>query len=260
MHSITESQDLYEPISYSDVMASPNAHLWKAAIRYKYNSLKVNKTWSISQLPPGRTPIKTRWVFKIKPVVQGSSPRYKARLLDKGFSQRHGIDYVETFSPVVKYDTLRVILSSVAVNDREMLQLDVKTAFLYGQLDEEIYLEQPEGFILSGQEDSICHLHKCLYGLKQASRVCNHTFENFLKKFGLLPTTSDPCLCQCLYLRHFQGEFLAVVIWVDDGLVCSNNGNVFKSIIEDLNYYFDMHCTPANHFVCLLLSTTFWLE
>ncbi len=87
----------------------------------------------------------------------------------KGFSQRHGIDYEETFSPVVKYDTLRVILSFIAANDLEMSQLDVKTAFLYGQLDEEIYLVQPEGFILSGQEDSVCHLHKCLYGLKQAS-------------------------------------------------------------------------------------------
>jgi ATP-binding cassette subfamily B (MDR/TAP) protein 1 len=94
-----------------------------------------------------------------------------ARLVAKGLSQRHGIDYVETFSSVVKYDTLRVILSSVAVNDREMSQLDLKTAFLYGELDEEIYLEQPEGFILSEQEDSVCHLHKCLYGLKQASWV-----------------------------------------------------------------------------------------
>jgi hypothetical protein len=250
MQSTTEIQDLYVPTSYSDAMACPNAHLWKAAIEDEYNSLMVNKTWSISQLPPGRTPIGSRWVFTIKPGVKGSPPRYKARLVAKGFSQRHGIDYEETFSPVVKYDTLRVILSFVAANDLEMSQLDVKTAFLYGQLDEEIYLVQPEGFILSGQEDSVCHLHKCLYGLKQASRVWNQTFDTFLKKFGLLPSISDPCL----YLRHLQGEFLAVVIWVDDGLVCSNNANVVKSVIEDLNKYFDMHCTPANHFVGLSIT------
>ena len=162
MQSTTESKDLYVPTSYSDAMACPNAHLWKSAIKDEYNSLMVNKTWSISQLPPGHTPIGSRWVFTIKPGVQGSPPRYKTRLVAKGFSQRHGIEYEETFSPVVKYDTLRVILSFVAANDLEMSQLDVKTAFLYCQLDGEIYFVQPEGFILSGQEDSVFYLHKCL--------------------------------------------------------------------------------------------------
>ncbi len=103
--------------------------------------------------------------------------------------------------------------------------------------------------MLSGQKDSECHLQKCLYGLKQAPRVWNPTFDTFLKKFGL-QSTSDPCL----YLRHLQGEFLAVVIWVDGGLVCSNNGNLVKSVIDDLNKYFDMRCTPANHFVGLSIT------
>jgi hypothetical protein len=132
LQSIATQKEPYEPYSYEDAMQSAEASLWKEAIRDEYDSLMQNKTWSISQLPPGRTSIKSRWVFKVKPGVCGSSPRYKARLVAKGFSQRHGIDYGETFSPVVKYDTLRMILSFVAAQDLEMSQLDIKTAFLYG--------------------------------------------------------------------------------------------------------------------------------
>lgn len=231
-------------------MISPDAHLWKLAIQDEYESLIKNRTWSISDLPKGRTPIKSRWVFKIKPGVNGSTPRYKARLVAKGFSQRMGIDYSETFSPVVKYDTLRVILSFVAALDLEVSQLDVKTAFLHGELDEEIYLQQPQGYIEPGKENLVCRLHKSLYGLKQASRVWNRHFDTFLKKFGLNPSDADPCL----YLRHYQGEFALVIIWVDDGLVCSNNGDLVSAIIEYLSKCFEMCCTPANHFVGLSIT------
>jgi hypothetical protein len=96
-------------------------------------------------------------------------------LVAKGFSQRPGIDFEETFSPVVEHDTLRVILSLVATLDLEMSQLDVQTAFLYGEIEEEIYFQQPEGYVQAGQENSVCRLQKCLYGLKQASRVWNAT-------------------------------------------------------------------------------------
>ena len=161
-------------------MTSPNHQRWKQAIQEEYDSLLHNNTWSITTLPPGRTSIKSRWIFKVKPGVRGADPRYKARLVAKGYSQRFGIDYDETFAPVAKQDTLRMILSFVAVYDLEMHQLDIKTAFLYGELDEEIYLEQPEGFIKNGQEHMVCRLHKCLYGLKQASRVWNRHFDTFL--------------------------------------------------------------------------------
>ena len=103
-------------------------------------------------------------MFKIKPGVRDSPPRYKARLVAKGFSQRYGLDYDETYAPVAKHDTIRVVLSLVAAYDLEMVQLDIKTAFLYGELNEEIYLEQPEGFITLGQEKLVCRLHKCLCG------------------------------------------------------------------------------------------------
>jgi transposase InsO family protein len=246
----TITEELYEPESFTDAMHSADAAQWEAAIKDEYDSLMLNKTWSISDLPPGRTAIKSRWVFKIKPGVRGSNPRYKARLVAKGFSQRYGIDYEETFSPVVKYDTLRIILSFVAALDLEMSQLDIKTAFLYGELDEEIYLQQPEGFVISGQESSVCRLHKCLYGLKQASRVWNATFDTFLRKFGLRPSDADPCL----YLRHHKEEFVSVAIWVDDGLVASNNSSLIEEIISYLGKHFDMRHGPANHFVGLSIS------
>ena len=246
----TMTKELYEPDSFIDAMQSADSSQWEAAIKDEYNSLILNKTWSISELPNGRTAIKSRWVFKIKPGVRGSNPRYKARLVAKGFSQRSGIDYGETFSPVVKYDTLRIILSFVAAKNLEMSQLDIKTAFLYGELDEEIYLQQPEGFVIPGQEASVCRLHKCLYGLKQASRVWNATFDIFLRKFGLNPSNADPCL----YIRHHGEEFVSVAIWVDDGLVVSNNKSLVEEIICYLGKNFDMRQGPANHFVGLSIS------
>jgi hypothetical protein len=121
-----------------------------------------NNTWSITTLPPDKTSIKSRWIFEVKPGVRGADPRYKAKLVAKGYSQRFGIDYDETFA-VAKQDTLRMILSFVAVYDLEMHQLDIKTAFFYGELYEEIYLEQLEGFIKNGQEHMVCRLNKYTY-------------------------------------------------------------------------------------------------
>lgn len=167
--------EIYEPTSYSDAMECADAHFWKIAIQEEYDSLMSNKTWYLTPLPINCKPIKTRWFFTFKQGTQDSPPRYKARLVAKGFSQRPGIDFEETFSPVVEHDTLRVILSLVATLDLEMSQLDVQTAFLYGEIEEEIYLQQLEGYVQAGQENSVCRLQKCLYGLKQASRVWNAT-------------------------------------------------------------------------------------
>lgn len=149
---------------------------------------------------------KPHWAFNIKPGVSGSSPHYKARPVAKGLSQRSGIDYAEIFLPLLKYEILRIILSFVTALDR-------KTAFLYGELDEGIYIQQLEEFIFSDKETSVCRFHKSLYGLKQASRVWNATFDTFLGKFRLRSSNAD----LCLYIRHHEGEFVSMAIWVDDG-------------------------------------------
>ena len=136
-----QTDHLTEPNNYLSAITSADGDFWKEAINDEYQSLQQNNTWSLTTLPAGRSAIKSRWVFKIKPGVRDSPPRYKARLVAKGFSQRYGLDYDETYAPVAKHDTIRVVLSLVAAYDLEMVQLDIKTAFLYGELNEEIYLE-----------------------------------------------------------------------------------------------------------------------
>ena len=242
-----ESVDTYEPVNYADAMSSDEADLWKIAIKEEYDSLLQNKTWSLTKLPAGRIAIKSKWVFKVKHAANGSAPRYKARLVAKGFSQRPGIDFEETYAPVIKHNTLRVILALTAAQDLELSQLDVKTAFLYGELDEEIYLQQPEGFVAAGKEDHVCKLHKSLYGLKQASRVWNRHFDGFLKLFGLKQSKAD----SCLYMCHNRNEFAYMAIWVDDGLICSNSALLTSKIVEYLSNHFDMRHGPADNFVGL---------
>ena len=127
-------------------------------MKEEYESLIKNGTWFVTQLPHGRFAIKNRWVFKLKRGQDGSIQRYKARLVAKGFTQREGIDYQETFAPVVKQDSLRTVLSIAASLDLEIRQVDVQTAFLNGDLKEELYIEQPQGFAVKGKEKQACRL------------------------------------------------------------------------------------------------------
>ena len=133
------------------------------------DSMTSNQVWDFVELPVGVKAIGCRWVFKTKKDSEGNIERHKARLVAKGFTQREGIDYRETFSPVSKKDSLRVILALVAHFDLELHQMDVKTAFLNGDLEEEVYMKQPEGFLSSVGEHLVCKLNKSIYGLKQAS-------------------------------------------------------------------------------------------
>lgn len=168
----------------------------------------------------------------------------------KGYTQRQGIDYGETYAPVVTYDSLRVILSTAAALDLELIQLDIKTAFLYGHLEEELYLEQPDGFIDPKNKSDVCLLKKSIYGLKQAPRMWNQEFNKFLVKFGLTRSTIDPCV----YFRRHQEEIRYVAIWVDDGLVCSNNRTTVNAILEHLKNHFDMRIMAADRFVGLEIT------
>ena len=122
--------------------------------------------------------IDSKWVFKVVREKTVDKPRYKARLCARGFRQQHGIDYNETFAPVIRYDSLRMYLARVAEDDLEMLQIDVRTAFLYGKLEEEIFMKIPDGLDVDGKsENVVCRLNKSLYGLKQAPRCWNTRFS-----------------------------------------------------------------------------------
>jgi hypothetical protein len=213
-----ETDNSYIPLNYRDAMSCPAAENWKAAAQEEYQSLIENGTWSIVSCPKDRTPIKSRWTFDIKPGLNGEPQRFKARFVAKGYSQRPGIDFNETYASVVSHETLRILLSVIAADDLEALQVDVKTAFLYGPLEEEIFMDQPEGFIIPGQESKVCRLHKCIYGLKQASRVWGDLFTDFIEHHGFQRSEADPCLFS--RVRGTERTFLTT--WVDDVIVASN--------------------------------------
>ena len=148
------------------------------------NSMSQNKVWELVDLPPRRKSIGNKWVFKVKRKVDGQIDKHKARLVAKGFTQQEGVDYEETFSPVVRFASIRILLAIVAHMDLELHQMDVKTAFLNGELDEEIYMDQPKGFQVAGQERKVCRLQRSIYGLKQSPRQWYFRFHK-----PLPPTT-----------------------------------------------------------------------
>jgi hypothetical protein len=155
-----------DPLTYRKAMSRPDAKQWEIAMQEEIKSQMENGTWVLVQRPKNRKVVKCKWVYVIKP-----DGRYKARLVAKGFTQIEGIDFQETFSPVARYEAIRFLLAHTALEDWELEAMDIKTAFLYGKLDEEIYMEQPEGFAKRGQENQVCRLKKAIYGLKQASRT-----------------------------------------------------------------------------------------
>ena len=164
-------------------MRRSDSHLWKEAIDKELEAIDKMATWEIvnrDQLPPQRQPIGCKWVFKRKLRPDGTIDRYKARLVAKGYVQQPGIDYDETYAPVVKFNSIRVLLSIGALLDLEIHQMDVKSAFLNGKLDEELYMEVPEGLDIDGNDDKICRLFRSLYGLKQASRMWYQRMDEFL--------------------------------------------------------------------------------
>ena len=168
--AVTASLKSGDPSTLAEALASPEAAEWLLAMDEEMASLEANGTWSLVPRPSGIKPISAKWVFKTKRTPTGEIERDKARLVARGFQQREGIDFDEVFAPVVRYDTLRAFLAMVAMEDLELVQLDVKTAFLNGELEEEVYLDQPPGFS-NGNLGEVCHLHKALYGLRQAPRA-----------------------------------------------------------------------------------------
>ena len=157
-----------EPQSIKEALDSKLSKKWKEAADSEYQSLMENGTWELVELPSGRKPIGCRWVFKTKRGSDGKVERYKARLVGKGYTQKFGEDYDETFSPVVRYSSVRALLAFAVQNGMIIHQMDVVTAFLNGMLEEEIYMEQPPGYTKGGEKNLVCKLKRSLYGLKQS--------------------------------------------------------------------------------------------
>ena len=192
---------------------------WEHAMKEEMDSLLKNQTWSLVELPEGKKALTNKWVYRIKEEVDGRQ-RYKVRLVVKGFEQKKGIDYDEIFSLVVKMTSIRAILSLVATENLFLEQLDVKIAFLHGDLEEDIYMLQPKGFEVKGKEEYVCKLEKSLYGLKQAPRQWYHKFDTFM-------ITNKFIRCQydhCVYVKKTtNGNYVILLLYVDDMLVAGSS-------------------------------------
>ncbi|WVZ75412.1 hypothetical protein U9M48_023465 [Paspalum notatum var. saurae] len=186
---------------------------WMFSMQEEMQSLEKNGTWDIIHLPAGKKEVCCKWIFKRK---EGSSPseatRFKVRLVAKGFSQIPGIDYNDVFSPVIKHSSIRAFLGIVTMHNLELEQLDVKTPFLHGDLEEEIYMDQPEGFIVSGKENFVCKLKKLLYGLKQSPRKWYKKFDSFMIANGFKRSLYD----SYVYNKFVDGSPIYLLLYVDD--------------------------------------------
>ncbi|RVW62445.1 Retrovirus-related Pol polyprotein from transposon TNT 1-94 [Vitis vinifera] len=225
-----------DPESFSQAMSCKESELWYNAMKDEMSSIKCNDVWDLVELPNGAKTIGCKWVFKTKKDSLGNIERYKARLVAKGFTQKEGIDYTETFSPVSKKDSLRIILALVAHFDLELQQMDVKTAFLNGELEEEVYMKQPEGFPSSDGEQLVCKLKKSIYGLKQASRQWYLKFHNIISSFGFEENVMD----QCIYLKVSGSKVCFLVLYVDDILLATNDKGLLHEVKQFLSKNFDM--------------------
>ena len=156
-----------DPKTYEKAMRSIDVGFWKEAIKSELDSIVSNQTWELVELPKGCKPISSKWIFKKKLRHDGSIDKYKARLVIRGFNQKRGIDYFDTYSPMTKIATIRTLVALALIHSIVVHQMDVKTAFLNGDLEEEIYMSQPEGCVVLGQESKVCRLKKSLYALKQ---------------------------------------------------------------------------------------------
>ena len=164
------------------------------------------------------------------------SKSYKARLVVNGFQQKEGVDYTEIFAPVVKLNTIRSLLSIVAIEDLHLEQLDVKTAFFHGDLDEEIYMYQPKGFLERGKKNIVCKLKKSLYGLKQAPRQWYRKFDSFMHKKGFQKCNAD----HCCYFKRYRSSYIILLLYVDDMLVAGSDMDDIKRLKQQLSKEFDM--------------------
>lgn len=171
-----------DPQDHTEALQSSKAELWKEAMDEEYQSLLNNNTWTLVDLPKNKKPIPCKWVFKSKTDEDGKIIKYKARLVIKGCSQKKGIDYTEVYSPVVRYSSLRYLFSMAAKYDLDITLMDAVSAFLQGDIDEEIYMTQPP---LYEKDVRVCLLQKSLYGLKQASRQWNKKLSTTLKNMDV---------------------------------------------------------------------------
>lgn len=222
-----------EPWNYNE---AKELKVWVDACKDEIFSIEKNDTWDLVELPAGVKPIGLKWVFKIKRNADGTISKYKARLVAKGYVQQHGVDYDEVFAPVARIETIRLIIAIAGSYGWEVHHLDVKTAFLHGELKEEVYVTQPEGFIVQGEEHKVYKLKKALYGLRQAPRAWNIKLNHILRGLNFTRCSKEPSL----YRKERKKELLIVVVYVDDLLVTGSSLDAIMKFKQEMATTFEM--------------------
>ncbi|KAL8118242.1 hypothetical protein AgCh_015962, partial [Apium graveolens] len=231
---VTSLDKITIPKSVYEALEIPE---WHKATLEEYNALETNGTWVLTTLPPGKRTVGCKWIFSVKQKADGSVDRYKARLVAKGFTQTYGIDYQETFAPVAKLNTIRVLLSIAVNKDWPLFQLDIKNAFLNRDLVEEVYMDIPCGFETEYTQGKVCRLRKTIYGLRQFSRAWFDKFARVLISDGYSKTQAD----DTLFLKHFtDGRIVVLIVYVDDIILTGNHGEEIKRLKMLLSQKFEI--------------------
>jgi hypothetical protein len=227
------------PQTVTQALSKPEAGHWHDAMQTEYKQMLDFNTWTLQELPPDRKAIACKWVFNVKLslVGDGCVRKFKARLVIKGFSQRAGIDYSETFSPVAHGESFRILMALSAHQGLFLRQVDVVGAFLNGNIDGDIFMKQPDGFIERGKENLVCKLNNALYGLKQAGMIWNQQLDDFfVNELHFHRTIADPCI-----YHHRQDHFVAIIlVHVDDIIIAHNDLSLCDKIVDRLKLKWDV--------------------
>nr|KYP52897.1 Retrovirus-related Pol polyprotein from transposon TNT 1-94 [Cajanus cajan] len=205
-------------------------------MKEELSMIEKNQTWILVEKPQGRKVIGVKWVYRTKLNADGSINKHKARLVVKGYAQIFGVDYSDTFAPVARLETIRLLLAIAAQKNWKVYQLDVKSAFLNGFLQEEIYVEQPQGFVKEGEEDKVYLLKKALYGLKQAPRSWYSRIDDHLLNLGFVKSLAE----STLYVKHNRANILIISLYVDDLLVTGSDTRLVEKLKKQMMEVFEM--------------------
>lgn len=223
-----------EPDSWKEMLERKDANKWLEAAKTEYQSIVENETFELVELPKGRKAISGKWVFKVKRKSDGTILKYKARWVAKGYKQVKGVDFEETFAPVAKFMTIRCLLALAATLNMHIHQMDFVTAFLNGELKEEVYIDPPEGFTEESHPEKVWKLKKTLYGLKQSPRCWYLKLHIFLEQAGFIRSNLD----HSLYIH--PADKVILVVYVDDLLIFSECAEQIESVKEKMNSKFKM--------------------
>ncbi|KAI5328240.1 hypothetical protein L3X38_027637 [Prunus dulcis] len=225
---------IIEPESYNEATKD---EAWNKAMTEEISIIEKNSTWELVDRPSSKPIVGVKWIYKTKLNLDGSIQKHKARLVAKGYTQKPGIDCNETFAPVARLDTIRTLIPLAAQKGWKLCQLDVKSAFLNGILEEEVYVDQPEGFVIKGAEDKVYRLRKALYGLKQAPRAWYSEIDTCLTQCGFHRSPSEATL----YVRAKEGVgTLIVSIYVDDIVYTGSSDEMMEEFKVEMMCKYEM--------------------